>query len=468
MSAMDWANIKQVYFLGIGGIGMSALARWFNHAGFVVSGYDSTETSLTQALESEGIAVHYHDEPKRVATFSRAATLVVLTPAVPKQMQERVYLETQQYHILKRAQVLGAIMGQFTGIAVAGTHGKTSISTMVAHIFKSSTKDCTAFLGGISKNYQSNMLLSAQTNYAVCEADEFDRSFLNLHPSYALISSVDADHLDIYGTHQEMLRSFSTFAQQSAEALVLKIGVAKQLQEVDANFQAVKVERYGYALEDSSADFYAENIQLKKETYAFDLIHPQGVIKNLCLNYPGLLNVENMVGASALALLAGVDETEIRQAVSSYQGVQRRFDVRYRDQKLLLIDDYAHHPTELHATIQSVKAMFPSRKLTAVFQPHLYSRTQDFAADFARELSQVNELLLMDIYPARELPIAGVNSEMILKLVSLPNKQLLRREALEEELKSRTEGLILMMGAGDISLSIDRVAAYYRERSVDD
>lgn len=461
---IDLSNIKQVYFLGIGGIGMSALARWFNHAGFGVSGYDSTETKLTQSLVKEGIAVHYDDALEHVVDFDKASTLVVLTPAVPRQMQERVYFEDNHYRVMKRAQVLGAIANQFKGVAVAGTHGKTSISTMTAHIFKQSSKACTAFLGGISKNYASNLLLEDAPEFAVCEADEFDRSFLNLYPDYALISSVDADHLDIYGTHEEMLRSFAAFACQVKVGLVCKWGIAAQLQKASGEMK-LSAQQYSYALDNNSADFYAANIHLKDEAYFFDLVHPQGVIDGLQLNYPGLLNVENIVGASALALLAGLSEEAIRRGVSSYQGVQRRFDVRYKDEHLLLIDDYAHHPTELSATISSVRAMFPSRKITGVFQPHLFSRTQDFAEGFAQELSRVDELLLMDIYPARELPIDGVTSQMILDMAPLSDKRLLSRAALEQELMARKEGLILMMGAGDISLSIDRLSDFYAERS---
>ncbi|MFV0522173.1 MAG: UDP-N-acetylmuramate--L-alanine ligase [Mangrovibacterium sp.] len=459
---MELTNIKQVYFLGIGGIGMSALARWFNHADFEVSGYDSTETLLTQKLIAEGIAVHYNDCPEHAEKLDRETTLVVLTPAVPKHMQERVYLENNHFNIMKRAQVLGAIANQFKGVAVAGTHGKTSISTMTAHIFKTSTKECTAFLGGISKNYESNLLLSNQPEYAVCEADEFDRSFLNLYPAYALISSVDADHLDIYGTHQEMLNGFLSFARQVTDVLLCKLNVSEKLNIAE---KGIAAKTYTYDLRNGAANYYASDIQLKNEAYYFDLIHPQGKIKGLCLNYPGLLNVENMVGAIALALLAGLKEQEIRKAVQTYKGVQRRFDVRFKNEKLMLIDDYAHHPTELRATISSVRAMYPSRKITGVFQPHLYSRTRDFTEEFAHELSQVDELLLLDIYPARELPIAGITSELILNMAEVADKKLLKRNELEQQLMNREEGLILMMGAGDISLSIDKVAAHYKERS---
>ncbi|MFV0291599.1 MAG: UDP-N-acetylmuramate--L-alanine ligase [Mangrovibacterium sp.] len=463
---MELADFKQVYFLGIGGIGMSALARWFNHAGYQVSGYDSTKTILTQQLEEEGIMVHYHDDVQQLQNRLPSETLVVLTPAVPKTMQERVYLETHGFQILKRAQVLGAIANRYKGVAVAGTHGKTSISTMTAHIFRTSSFDCMAFLGGISKNYDTNLLLSSKTDYAVCEADEFDRSFLNLHPELALISSVDADHLDIYGTHQEMLKSFADFASQATANLVCKFGILEQLEQVSDKLNAKnsKTSMFSYSLDNEQADFYAKNIQLKNESYVFDLVHPSGCIENLQLNYPGLLNVENIVGASALSLLAGIDQNDIRQAVSSYSGVQRRFDVRYRDEKLILIDDYAHHPTELHATISSVRAMFPSRKITGVFQPHLYSRTKDFVDGFAKELSLVDELLLLDIYPARELPIEGITSDLIKQLATVADKRLLSREELEADLMAREEGLILMMGAGDISLSIDKLASYFHER----
>ncbi len=451
---IDLKNIKQVYFLGVGGIGMSALARWFKHAGFAVSGYDRTETELTKALVAEGIDVHYSDQPEMLAsTLDKNTCLVVLTPAVPAELAERVFLEEYGFFIRKRSQVLGMICDQGKTCAVAGTHGKTTVSTMTAHILKSSKLDCSAFLGGISKNYQTNLLLSAESEWVVAEADEFDRSFLQLHPDFAVVTSMDADHLDIYGDHASILKSFREFVGQvrGGGAVVIKKGLPIRKEDNTA------VQHYSYSLKED-ADFCATNVELKAEAYHFDLKHPNGIIRNMQLNYPGLLNVENAVAASALALLSGVGEEEIKAAVATYQGVKRRFDIRHRTNDYILIDDYAHHPEELKATISSVKAMFADRWLTGVFQPHLFSRTKDFASQFAAQLSQLDELYLLDIYPAREKPIPGVNSAMVLEQVALEQKHLVTKDELLQDADGFKQGVILMMGAGDIDLLIEPVA----------
>lgn len=457
----DLNNIKQVYFLGIGGIGMSALARWFKHAGFAVSGYDRTETELTKALAAEGIDVHYSDHPDMLASrLDKDACLVVLTPAVPADLGERVFLEENGFAIKKRSQVLGMICDQGKTCAVAGTHGKTTVSTMTAHILKSSKVDCSAFLGGISKNYQTNLLLSAQSEWVVAEADEFDRSFLQLHPDVAVVTSMDADHLDIYGDHASILKSFRDFVAQvrPGGAIVVKKGLPVR-KEDNADIQ-----HFTYSLTED-ADFCATNVELKNEAYYFDLKHPNGLIQNIQLNYPGLLNVENVVAASALALLAGVDEDEIKAAVATYQGVKRRFDIRHRSSDYILIDDYAHHPEELKATISSVKAMFADRWLTGVFQPHLFSRTKDFAPDFAAQLSQLDELYMLDIYPAREKPIPGVNSAMVLYQVNLNEKHLVGKDELVSKAARFKPGVILMMGAGDIDLLVEPVAEVLKAKT---
>ncbi|WP_320168203.1 UDP-N-acetylmuramate--L-alanine ligase [Mangrovibacterium marinum] len=450
----DLKNIKQVYFLGIGGIGMSALARWFKHAGFGVSGYDRTETELTQKLVAEGIDVHYADRPDLLLSqLDKQACLVVLTPAVPADLAERIFLEENGFTIKKRSQVLGMICDQGKTCAVAGTHGKTTVSTMTAHLLKSSRLDCSAFLGGISKNYQTNLLLSAHSAWVVAEADEFDRSFLQLHPDFAVVTSTDADHLDIYGDQAAIHKTFREFVGQirPGGAVVVKKGLP--IQQSDNP----EVQYFSYSITEQ-ADFCAVNIELKDEAYHFDLKHPNGVIRSMQLNYPGLLNVENTVAASALALLAGADENEIKAAVATYQGVKRRFDIRHRSNDYMLIDDYAHHPEELKATIGSVKAMFADRWLTGVFQPHLFSRTRDFAPDFAEQLSQLDELYLLDIYPAREKPIPGVSSAMVLEQVSLADKQLVTKDELLQKAASFKPGVILMMGAGDIDLLVEPVA----------
>lgn len=455
----SFSDIKMVYFLGIGGIGMSALARYFKHAGVAVAGYDRTETALTQALVAEGIAVHYTDQPEWLAAnLNPANTLVVLTPAVPAELQERVFVEENGFVIKKRSAVLGLICDEGRTIGVAGTHGKTTVSTMVAHLLKSSSQDCNAFLGGISKNYQTNLLLAADSQWMVAEADEFDRSFLQLHPELAVITSMDADHLDIYGDHSAIQDSFRAYARQVSGALLCKKGLPLTAAETSAS-------RYFTYAVGEEADFYAANVQLLDEAYCFDLIHPNGVLKNIRLNYPGLLNVENMTAASAIALLAGLTDDEIRTAVASYQGVKRRFDIRYRSDKFIVIDDYAHHPAELKATIASVKAMFAGRKLTGLFQPHLYSRTRDFAADFARELSELDELFLLDIYPAREKPIPGVSSSIIFDEVSAVQKRLVSRNSLAEQLNELEPGVILMMGAGDIDTLVEPVVEHLKARA---
>ncbi len=450
----DLDNIKQVYFLGIGGIGMSALARWFKHEGMDVSGYDRTETVLTKSLVAEGIGIHYSDQPEIPASkLNKENSLVVLTPAVPANMSEKVFLEQNNFKIKKRSEILGLICSQYKTCAVAGTHGKTTVSTMLAHILKTSKLGCTAFLGGISKNYETNLLLSSSTEWTVAEADEFDRSFLRLFPELAVITSMDADHLDIYGDHQSIIDSFNDFVAQikSGGSAVIKKGLP-----IDSQRNS-EISYYAYALEEK-ADFQTKNLRLENQSYHFDLIHPNGIVKNLQLNYPGLMNVENTVAASSLALLAGVDEDELREAVASYLGVKRRFDVRYKGNDYLLIDDYAHHPEELKATIGSVKAMFKDKKVTGVFQPHLFSRTKDFADDFAKELSELDELILLDIYPAREKSITGVSSSLIFDQVKAKNKKLVTKEDFLKTAENFTPGVIIMMGAGDIDTLVEPVS----------
>lgn len=446
-------DIRQVYFLGIGGIGMSALARYFKHAGCLVSGYDRTESELTRQLQVEGIVIHYDDRPEWLSSHLQGkGVLVVYTPAVPAELGERVWLEQQKFPMLKRSEVLGLICNELRCCAVAGTHGKTSVSTMLAHLLHQSSLGCTAFLGGISKNYQSNLLLHATSSWAVAEADEFDRSFLRLFSELAVITSMDSDHLDIYGNQDAIVQSFHDFVAQIKPdgALIYKKGLA-----VDQSRNG-KIRYFSYALKEQ-ADFYAENIQLVSEAYHFDLVYPEGRIENMELNYPGLMNVENAVAACALALLAGVAEDELKVALADYHGVKRRFDIQYRDEQYVLIDDYAHHPEELKATITSVRDMFPGRKLTGIFQPHLYSRTRDFATEFAAQLDRLDEVILLDIYPAREQPIPGVSSRVIFDQLKSGAKQLVGKEKLPEIVKQVEPGVILMMGAGDIATMVEPI-----------
>lgn len=452
-------HISQVYFLGIGGIGMSALARWFRHDGYQVSGYDRAETALTKELITEGIPVHYEDLADGVGVFcDPTTTLVVYTPAVPAEMGEKRFFAQHGFTMKKRSEVLGMICERFTTCAVAGTHGKTTVSTMLAHILKTSELDCTAFLGGISKNYNSNLLLSSSGKWMVAEADEFDRSFLRLFPDLAVITAMDADHLDVYGDHQSVVEAFNDFTAQVKPGgkLVVKKGLPVR-PERNRN-----IDWYSYSL-NGPADFYAEGLLLDGEAYRFNLVYPGGKIEDVRLNYPGKLNVENAVAASSLALLAGVVSGSVKEALAAYQGVKRRFDIQYRSEEYLLIDDYAHHPEELKATIRSVRSMFAGKRITGIFQPHLYSRTRDFATEFAAQLDGLDEVILLDIYPAREEPLPGVTSALILDQMKNENRRVVKKGNLLEAARGLKPGIIVMMGAGDIENLVEPVAGILRE-----
>jgi len=446
-------NIKKVYFLGIGGIGMSALARYFNHEGLPVSGYDHVESVLTRKLTEEGISIHYNDCPESLNQLNKDQTLVVYTPAIPKDLKERIYLEENGFNLKKRSEVLGMISEKLKTCAVSGTHGKTTVSTMLAHIFKNSELDCTAFLGGVSKNYGTNFLTSSTSKWMVAEADEFDRSFLHLSPEIALVTAMDADHLDIYGTKSVLIEAFNQFLSQVKPGG--KMIVKKGLPVRESSCKQGTL--YSYALDDNDADFYAENIISQKESYCFDLVYPNGKIKGIHLNYPGLIYVENAVAASSMALLAGIDESSIVKALSTYKGVNRRFDIRLHNSDYILIDDYAHHPGEIKATVYSVRKMYPGQRITGIFQPHLYSRTADFAEGFAKELSNLDEVILLDIYPAREKPIPGVSSKIIYDRLSCKEKTLITKEELLKRAETLKPGIILMMGAGDIDLLVEPI-----------
>ena len=447
------ADIKKVYFLGIGGIGMSALARYFVAQGIAVSGYDRMSTELTLQLEKEGIAVHYQDDPAQVpSNLNIADSLIVYTPAIPTNHKELNGLIDRGFTLHKRAEVLGIICNSQRTIAVAGTHGKTSVSTMIAHIMKSSAIGCSAFLGGISKNYHTNLLIdNTGSPWVVAEADEFDRSFLQLTPELAVITSMDADHLDIYGSHEKVIESFQLFARQIKQggSLVLKKGLS-------AGNDLSHIKLFYYSITES-ADFSAENIKLNNGFYQFDLKTPDFRIEKLVLNYPGLLNVENAVAASAMAVLAGVSVEDIRHGLATYSGVKRRFDIQLNNGTYVLIDDYAHHPEELRATIQSVRDVYKDRTITGVFQPHLYSRTKDFATGFANSLDLLDEIVLLDIYPARELPMDGVTSELIFNQMQNPNKKLCNKKELLSLAVSFKPGIVLLMGAGDIDTLVQPV-----------
>ena len=435
---------RNIYFIGIGGIGMSAIARYFKFKGFGVGGYDRTPSELTEALQKEGIDVHYEDRPDLIPSDVEN-TLVVYTPAIPQDLQELVYVRENGYTLMKRAQVLGELtrMGSQRCLAVSGTHGKTTTSTLLAHIFTASGEGCSAFLGGISKNYDSNLLMS-HSPAVVVEADEFDRSFHQLTPEIAVITAMDADHLDIYGDLEHVQEAFRKFASLTTGTVIIKQGLP-----VSAKDTAARILSYSY--DDVSADFHAEDIKVDECGYfTFNLHHPGGVIMDCRVGVPGWVNVENAVAASAMALCYGIDPMKIKTALGTFKGVKRRFDIHVNRPGLAYIDDYAHHPKEISTAISSMRDIFPGRKLTAIFQPHLYTRTRDFAEEFARALSAVDELILLDIYPAREEPIPGVSSEIIFDKVTAPEKVLLKKEELMDYLHNEKIDTLITFGAGNI------------------
>ena len=443
--------MTNVYFIGIGGIGMSAIARYFKFKGLNVSGYDRTPSELTAKLESEGIQVHYEDRPDLIPA-DKDETLVIYTPAIPAELGELCFVKENGYRVVKRSLALGEITKGQTCLAVAGTHGKTTTSTLVAHILTEAGPGCSAFLGGISKNYGTNMLMS-KTSTVVAEADEFDRSFLQLHPAIAAITAMDADHLDIYGDLAHVQEAFREFASQISETLILKYGCPISQDQVSARI-------FTYHFDDERADIHSTNLRLSADGhYTYDLVYPAGVLKDIRVGTLGWVNVENSIAAAAICLCYGTDAQKIRHAIGTYQGAQRRLDEHINKPGLTYIDDYAHHPAELASAISSIRGIFPGRRITAVFQPHLYTRTRDFAHEFAEALSGVDKLILLDIYPARELPIEGVTSEIIFKDVTAPEKVMLRKEELMDYLAKEDIDVLVTFGAGNI----DRFIAPIRE-----
>ncbi len=435
-------KLHTVYFLGIGGIGMSALARYLHAAGVSVSGYDKTKTPLTMELEKEGIKIHYEDTPELI---DNSPELVVYTPAIPSDLNELLRVRELALPLMKRSELLEVITNDHQTLAVAGTHGKTTVSTMLAHVMYSSPVGCTAFLGGIAKNYNSNLLLNTRSKFMVAEADEFDRSFLRLHPALAIITSADADHLDIYKEHKNLLDSFNSFASNvvAGGIVLIKKGIGLTLNSTGSTRQ------YTYSLNDE-ADFQVRDLTLANGQYSFTLATPNGEIKGFNPSLPGLFNVENAVAAAAAAWLSGISPDHIVHAINTFTGVRRRFDHRIVKNDLLYIDDYAHHPEELKACITSVRKLYPQRKITGIFQPHLYTRTRDFADGFAESLALLDELILLDIYPAREKPIEGVTSGMLLDITAVKDKKLLSKEATIQYLQSHKPDILLTLGAGDI------------------
>lgn len=461
---MDLNNIHRLYFIGIGGIGMSALARYFLTGGYDIAGYDRTPTPLTAELSKEGCLIHYDDDLALIPDEyknpeSRNTTLVVITPAIPPDHTELTYFKKQSFAILKRSELLGLITRYAKGIAVAGTHGKTTVSTMIAHILKQSEMDCTAFLGGISKNYNSN-LITGKGDLVVMEADEYDRSFLQLHPWIAVITSVDADHLDIYGNYQNLVKAFLKFAGQVNEkgAILFKKGV-KIGTEI-----AERIRSYSYSL-DQEADFYAVNIRREEQYYLFDAVTPDSRIENIHLGYPGIMNVENAMAAIGVASLLKVPGETIKKALLHFSGVKRRFDIQLWQEEVVFIDDYAHHPEEIKRCIMTARELLPGRMITGVFQPHLFSRTRDFAAEFARSLELLDQLILLEIYPAREKPMKGVNATLILDQTNLKNKMLCSKEELIRILEKEQLEVLITLGAGDIDRLVEPVREMLKIRA---
>ncbi len=450
----DIKKISSVYFLGIGGIGMSALARYFKSIGVHVSGYDKTPTVLTGILEEEGIAIHFDDD---ISLIDRNAELVVITPAVPKDHKEYNYLLENNYIILKRSDVLGMITKDMVSICVAGTHGKTTTSAMIAHLLRHSGYGCNAFLGGIATNYATNFWAQDQDGsvingkeIAVAEADEYDRSFLKLFPDIAVITAMDADHLDIYGTAEKLEDAFIEFANQVKPGglLISKFGLSRSNEFKTSD-------RISYSVDNNDADAYAENIRLNNGSYLFDMVIRKKQIKGIELNMGGMHNIENAVAAITVVKNMGIEDERIIAAVAAFKGVKRRFEYVIKNENIVMIDDYAHHPEELRALITGAKELFPGKKCTVVFQPHLFSRTKDFADGFAEVLGLADEVILLPIYPAREKPVEGVNSEMIMSRMNHKKVQVLSKEAMVNEIKNNKPTFLITAGAGDIDKLIE-------------
>ena len=457
-----------VFFLGIGGIGMSALARWFRANGHQVSGYDKTETPLTQALSAEGIAVHYVDAVEHIPVDvreHREATLVVLTPAIPADSLEWAWLRAKGYDIRKRSQVLGVLThGRYT-IAVAGTHGKTTTSSMVAHLVHHAGLDAGAFLGGIAVNFGSNLLLpNTAAAPIVVEADEYDRSFLTLFPDVAIVTSTDADHLDIYGDQNALIESFRQFVGQIKPGGTLLVNHTADASVAAAVPVGTRVIRYGLTA-GQGPELSAANISAEGHQFQFDLHGPQGVLKKLTLAVPGYHNVENMLAAAAVAQLQGVVEEKLRAAVAAYRGVKRRFEFVVTTANNVYLDDYAHHPREIEAFLRSVRALYPGKRLRVIFQPHLFTRTRDFAAGFSQSLSIADEVFLLDIYPARERPLPGITSEILLAQITSPTKAIRTKEQVLEAAKiDDSFDILATVGAGDIDTLVPQLKLILTER----
>lgn len=456
---MQTKEVKSVYFVGAGGIGMSALVRYFLTKGYNVGGYDKTPSELTEKLIEEGAKIHYEENVEDIDSCfkQKDSTLIVYTPAIPAEHKEMVYFRERGFEIQKRAQVLGFLTQSHKGLCVAGTHGKTTTSTMAAHLLHQSKVDCNAFLGGISKNYGTNYILS-DSDYVVIEADEFDRSFHWLRPYMTVITATDPDHLDIYGTKEAYLESFRHYTTliQPGGALIIHKGL-----EMKPDVQeGVRV--YEYAREEG--DFHAENIRIGGGEIVFDFVHPGGVVKDIQLGVPVSINIENGIAAMALAILNGVSEEDLRKGMKSFGGVDRRFDFKVKTDKMVFLSDYAHHPNEIEQSVKSVRELYKDKKIAAIFQPHLYTRTRDFYKEFASALSLLDCVYLCDIYPARELPIEGVTSKLIYdNLRSGIEKHLIHKEDILDVARSRNFDVLMSLGAGDIENYVPQITKILSE-----
>jgi len=454
-------SIKQVYFIGIGGIGMSALARYFRHKGLAVAGYDRMPTELIQSLASEGMIIHHTDNPDLIPSDFRnpATTLVIYTPAVPDDHRELQYFRFNGFTVKKRAEVLGEITARQKTIAIAGTHGKTTTTCLTAHILKQSPYGCNAFMGGIAKNYDANLLLDKNSEYTVVEADEYDRSFLHLSPLYVIATSMDAEHLDIYGTHEAMINAYHEFFKKirSGGILLHKKGIPLPAKDLAG------IQLLSYSPDSAGADCYPAEIKEKNGYYSY-LLHTPSASVNIQLGIPGFFNMENSVAAASLALSIGIPPAIVQQALQSFKGVKRRFDYQLHSEKLTYIDDYAHHPEEIKACILSARKIFKGRKLTGIFQPHLYSRTKDFYKAFAESLSLLDKVFLLDIYPAREKPIEGVSSALIYDHITLKEKVLCSMDELLNKLEKEPLEVLITMGAGNIDKLVQPIRELLKER----
>jgi UDP-N-acetylmuramate--alanine ligase len=456
---MRLEEIKSVYFIGIGGIGMSALARWFKERNIAVAGYDKTKTILCHQLEAEGIPIHFEEDLDQIdADFqNQENTLVVYTPAVPENHLELRFFQKENFTVMKRSEVLGMISKGHYTVAIAGTHGKTTTSSMVAHILNQIDKGCSAFVGGIMTNYNTNMIYGAADAPVVVEADEFDRSFHRLSPNYSVVTSVDLDHLDIYGSEEEIQKSFGEFVQKTAEDghLLIQYKSAEKISNYLDNLY------YTYGID--AGDYQAKALRAADGIFYFNY-HGKEVIKDLKLMVPGFHNVENAVAAISVALDLGIDPVTVKDAIASYKGVKRRFEYVIKDKKMVYIDDYAHHPTEITSFLRSVRSLYPLKKITAVFQPHLFSRTNDFYREFAKSLELADDIILLDIYPAREEPMKGVTSEIILERIEKKNKAIVPREQLISKLEEKSVEVLVTMGAGDIDKEVVRLKNHFIDK----